>query len=546
VAPHAAVVLLAALVVAVCSQRWTGTLLDGQFYASLSLFGHHVTDRAIFTSYYWTRLGVIAPLGVLTHVLGTWLGFTVYRFLLITGMVWAFYAIALRYVRWQVAAALTLFVSLNSVILTYFGNTYLTGAVMTGMTALLATALARSSDARPTAIGAGVLLSWLVMSNPPGFLLAAVTWLVLRVLRRSPLATYAWTALGAAVTFAVFLLAGKVLFPAMNWFAVYAGSNAIHWSDFASKSPIWPHDISLLVPVMALLISISVWWTRHQSAPAQYGFAIASSSIAFMLVFNPMMGGIPLEAPMYQAMLFPPAMAALLLSACAVIGNRTWTWQASLALVIGFVAILALGHWTHALTLHRGWALGAVLVIVAALLLTWQRTAVSMPMVLLVIAAVLCGAQVLQNSRGDLGLYYQSRYSAAFIANGTSSKMHASVNAESWLLAHTTDHDKILGWVDGSWVTGDRELYMVAGMQLWGLNRIGISDHLESSDVAELESLKPTALALYGPSAVRIDAFVQALPAQSHPTAPICYDFPWPDPTIPVGHACLTHLIWTS
>ena len=55
-------VLAISLFTSLISQRWTGTLLDGQFYASLSLFGSDVTDRAIFQSYYWTRRGVIAPM----------------------------------------------------------------------------------------------------------------------------------------------------------------------------------------------------------------------------------------------------------------------------------------------------------------------------------------------------------------------------------------------------------------------------------------------------------------------------------------------------
>ena len=54
------------------SERWAGLdTPDSSFYASLGLFGDEVTDRAPFPSYYWTRLGVIAPVRALTEVFGT-------------------------------------------------------------------------------------------------------------------------------------------------------------------------------------------------------------------------------------------------------------------------------------------------------------------------------------------------------------------------------------------------------------------------------------------------------------------------------------------
>ena len=49
------------------SQRWAGLdTPDSSFYASLSLFGDEVSDRAPDNSYYWTRLGYIVPVRLLT------------------------------------------------------------------------------------------------------------------------------------------------------------------------------------------------------------------------------------------------------------------------------------------------------------------------------------------------------------------------------------------------------------------------------------------------------------------------------------------------
>ena len=53
------------------SERWAGLdTPDSSFYATLALFGDDVTDRAVETSYYWTRLGYIGPVRLLTGILG--------------------------------------------------------------------------------------------------------------------------------------------------------------------------------------------------------------------------------------------------------------------------------------------------------------------------------------------------------------------------------------------------------------------------------------------------------------------------------------------
>jgi len=158
---------------------------------------------------------------------------------------------------------------------------------------------------------------------------------------------------------------------------------------------------------------------------------------------------------------------------------------------------------------------------------------------------VISSAQLLQNSRpGALGLYFQSPYANAFRSNDTSAKMHAAVNTEEWLLANTKPTDTILDWVDGNWIGGDRELYMVAGMQLWGENRLGIVQTLGPDDFNRLNTLKPSVIAMYGPSREQIQTFWQALPRELRPSDPNCYDFTWPNPAIPIGHACITRLTW--
>lgn len=546
----AAIVLGVTLGIALLAQRWTGLdTPDSSFYASLGLFGSEVTNRALFTSYYWTRLGVILPNQGLHALLGTWGGFAAYRVLLILMVTGGTYAIAQRFASRPTAAFVTALTSLSSVVLSYLGNPYLTGSVLAGTALLIALS---QSDRRSAALASGAVLGWLVMVNPPGVLLAGTVWLVLHVQRRSGTRTFG-TVFGVATiatvaTFLAFLLVGRLVFPAMDWFGSYISENArIDYRNFASRDAVWLRDISLLVPLTVLVIAALTWLRRRTSRAAQVALTTSAASIAFLLVFNPLMGGIPLEAPMYQSMLWPPALIALAMSFCALTEGRHWSPPSIAVAVLGLVSAVAAGRTAPA------WSLGIGLVVAAALVIAFALGAHrSMVLAVAAVSLVLAGSQLLQNSRGDLGLYYLSPYSWAFAGNPIGERIHTAVNSQEWLLANTRRDDRILDWVEGDWAQGDRELYVVAGMQLWGENRVGLDSTLSADDIARMNDLKPTAIAMFGRSTDGILRFWQSIPAANQATAPICYDYPWtPSPAsaidasgITEGHTCVTRLTW--
>ena len=558
--------------VTLLTQRWAGLdTPDSSFYTSLGLFGSEVSDRAYDNSYFWTRLGTIAPTHVLTSIAGTWAGFAIWHALLLLMFIAGAYIAIRKFSNTQTAAVLTACIALSSVPLSYLANPYLTGAVLAGTSALIATALFES---KKSAITAGLLLGWLVMVNPPGVLLAGVIWLVIKIQRTSQikataLATATATAKSIAIaaistvmTFAVFLGIGKLMFPELNWIGAYLDAQGINLSNFASKDPVWLKDISLLVPASILVFVIAVWIKNRQSQAAQLAFAISSSSIAFMLVFSPLMGGIALEAPMYQAMLWPPALIALALAVVTVmqsgkdqpqdqdqeINTKPAGWNLTTIIVAAVVIVIIAiaGHSTAVIGFHKGWLVAAALTVVAIIIAIATKPKFATIAGLVAICVLVAGGQLLQNSRGPLGLYYLSPYNWAFNDNPISEKLHTAVNTQEWLLANTTNTDTILTWVQGDWVGGDRELYVVAGMQLWGENRIGLFPELNQDDLARLDDIKPSVIAMYVQSPEGVATFMGGLPEAAHPSDPMCYDFTWPTATIPVGHACLTRLTWTN
>jgi len=536
-------VLAATLLVGLVSQRWAGLdTPDSSFYASLSLFGDEVTDRAPIDSYYWTRLGYIVPVRTLTSLLGAFPGFAVYRMLLLLILITAVYVIVRRFTGIASSAFLATIAALSTVVLSYLGNTYLTGSILAGTAALIACA---AFDSRRAAVLAGVLMGWLAMVNPPGVLLAGTIWLALRIHARTRVLHLLIAAGSTVATFAAFWLAGRVIFPGLDWFGAYVDSDARQrLSDFASTGLVWLQDVSLIVPLV-ILVAVSVAWVTHRSeVAAQRALIISLTSIAFMLVFNPMMGGIPLEAPMYQAMLWPPALISLVLITTLALPERRWTLFQTAAGALALVVVVVTGFVSPGLSFAWGWVVAAVAVAVF-LIASYKGTIGAIAGLALLLSA----AQLLQNSRGDLGLYYLSPYSWAYASNPISDRIHTAVNVQEWLLQSTTREDSILSWVDGDWVNGDRELYVVAGMQLWGENRVTLEPTMSESDVARLNDIQPSVIAMYGQSTDAVLMFWQSIPVAQLPTVPECYDFAWtPSPasdfTVTEGHACLTRLTW--
>ncbi len=118
------------------SRTWTGfNSPDSEFYASLALFGDDVADRAIDPAYTWTRLGYIAPVRLLVTTLDPWLGFALWRFLLIAIFVGSIYGVVRLASTRQLAVIVATLASLNTVVLSFFGNTYLTGTTISAIAA---------------------------------------------------------------------------------------------------------------------------------------------------------------------------------------------------------------------------------------------------------------------------------------------------------------------------------------------------------------------------------------------------------------------------
>lgn len=549
-------VLAITAVLLLMTNLWSGLdTPDSEFYASLAIFADQVTDRAPQDSYYWTRLGYIAPVHVLTSTLGIWTGFAVYKALLLLIITASIFAITRQRTNFWLATWLTAAAASSSVVLAYLGNPYLTATVMAGTAATIALVLRNSTKA---GIGAGLALGWTAMAYPSGALLAGTLWLALfiysiRTKQRSrQQATKALiiTAVTTLVTLIAFELSGRVLFPGLDWLGTYIEWSSFDHSRYASGESVWLRDVSLLVPVSILITAIINRARGPQSPAADTAVIISASSIGFFGVYAIFHGEQFLEAPMLQAMLWPAALIALVLIAISrttttstesPTSNKTATAAAAL---IGLAAIIAAGYIDPNLPFLAGLAIA---VGITALLVLAPRTTLA---TIITVSVFLTAAQLLQNSREAIGQFPLDPYTWAYQSNPNEAKLRAAVNSQQWLIDNTNDDDQLLLWVEGPWTEGDRELYTVASMQLWGENLLTLSPTISDEDtINRLNTIRPSVIAMYGKSMDSVIDFWTSIPLELRPTAPICYDYTWPidstsDFPTTTGHTCLTRLSW--
>jgi hypothetical protein len=522
--PDTAIITAITLVIGLIAQQWTGLdTPDSSFYFSLANFGSEVTDRAPIDSYYWTRLGVIAPTYALTQVLGPWIGYFIWRLLLLATIIAAIYIATRKFnATRNTSALLAGSLATSTVILSYLGNPYVTATAFAAIAITTTSALFTSKKA---AITSGAALGWLAMINPYAALLAGSIWLAITIQHHfankpstkiTQLVTkFALAASSAVVIFGAFLLIGTQLFPGMNWFRTYIEWNAkLDYADFASKSPIWLTDPSLLVPV-AMLVVVGIQWWRFKSPTTQVALTISLTTLGFTLAFLPAMAGITLEATIYTSMLWIPASIALAITFAERISAPIWITPIAIAILIaaGFQAID-----------FNGYIAATIAIIATAFLASARNNKVLIVALILFFAA----AQLINNSRDQIGLYYSSPFAWAYQSHPIKLKLASSLKAQQWLINNTESTDQILTYVDGNWLDGDRDLYVAAAMQFWGENRSGVDTAIRPEDLDRITVTKPTVIALYGANKANLEEYMRYLPTELNLGPLTCTDFDWP------------------
>jgi len=541
------------------SRQWAGfNSPDSEFYASLALFGNEVTDRAIDPAYFWTRLGFIAPVRGLFSLLGPWAGFALWRFLLIALIVASIYWLILQVSSRKLASVIALFAALNTMVLSYVGNPYLTGTIIAAT--LLFIALGTwCTFGTPRiywlpALISGATAAWLLMLNPYACFLALSMWVGIRVVGIFTVSARRWRALlfdtvaaiaGFAASFITFIALGLILFPGLNWVSTYLYWNGrLDYTDFISDPTIWANDIALLVPVSALVIAaISAIATRGNRW-AITAVVIASTNIAFTAIYYALVPGPWLEAPHYVAKLWPGSLAAIGLAAAVLLQRRNFPSAALLVPLAALPLILWSGRWAEVIERPIGASIALLICIgfvVAASITRRSGNLTSALAVLIALAITAVGMQLLQNGRGLTGIYGQYPFRAAYVDFSGEQIMREKIKAEQWIIDNTSSADVI-----GIWTDPEHQMAAVAAMQLWGYNNVSTEAELTRDEVDSLELSTPTAIAMYAPTREQVDLFWSSIPPWARPSPPECTTVKIPGIGVQDAYVCLTHLRWLS
>jgi hypothetical protein len=556
------------------SQPWTGfNSPDSEFYASFALYGADIADRAVEPAYYWTRLGYIAPVRALVSILGPWWGFGLWRALLIIMIVAAVMIVARKTGRSLVlATGLALFVGLNTVVLAYVGNTYLSGTIIAVTFLLLSLGVSYLSvsgaretelDGRPRwtiAAGSGLLLGWLLMLNPYALTLGLGMWLSIRFLVVWAVPTRRWQRLGidalagltgTLVGFGVFWLAGLVIFPGRDWWGTYLEWNTrLDYTDFIGDATTWQRDTALIVVVLAIVASLVATVGHRRNWWAWAALVISVTNVLVTVVLMAVMPGPWLEAPHYVALLWPGALLSLALVFISLSpghseGRASYPWVYAAGIAITVPLIMWAGRFDGVLPLGVAWAIAGILVLALGLvawLVRGRWNAVVAGALVVVMGAVFVSAQVWQNGRGLLGIYSQYPFRSAFVDFQFDDQFASRMDIQKWLLARTTRDDSIAIWADPAGL--GRE---VAAMQMWGDYNLSTQEaQLSRETTTRLEQMRPTAVAMYAPDREQIEGFYASLPPWSLPSDLECTAAPY----LGVGSgeivACLTRLTWVG
>ncbi len=568
------VVAVIAAGISVASQSWSGfNSPDSEFYASLALFGSDITDRAFEPAYTWTRLGYIAPVRSLVTVFGPWVGFEVWRCLLITLIVGSIYAAGTITGRSRVlAGSLSIFVGLNTVVLAFVGNTYLTGTAIAVMFALITVSLSflgsHGSHGRgllgtprwTTGVLSGLLAGWLIMINPYAFILGGAIWGGVRItslvllrddrIRRLTIDGVAGLA-GAALSVAVFLAAGRSIFPELNWWTTYLEWNSrLDYTVFIIDANTWQRDSALLIVVASVVISLVTVIVYPARRWAWAAITIGATNVAVTAILMISFTGPWLEAPTYIAKLWPASLISLALAFFTIApGTRERRSSYRIVIVLGAMvtipALLWSGRFDGTLSRASAWLLASLMtVLVIGMLLlarrAWNRwVAVALSATMLV---TFVSAQILQNGRGLLGGYGQYPFRSAFVDFNYRKQMEAKINVQRWLIARTSPDDTIALWTDPQFLTAD-----VAAMQMWGGYNIFTRDaELNRETTMRLEEIRPSVVALYAPDKTHIDTLYETLPPWALPSELECTEQPYLGVGTGEVVACLTRLTWVG
>lgn len=500
---------------------------DSEFYYSLSIFTHEVTDRAPTPAYYFTKIGIIGPQHILIHFFGISTGFLIYKAMMIFLISFSTF-IVLTYV-FQVSElhnlTLATMILTNTTILSFIGDAYATGSLIACLFIQLAISgliLVSENQKETLLFGTlGLAFAWEIMINPTILFMSILAiylplfvvlfkqkkYSILNLLRFNLF----WI-LGFTIGSIGFLKLGKLLFPKLDLVqSVIFWMRILKPSSYSSNTYEWIKTEIIFIPIFVTLFI--AWMAYRKSKNFVQFFYLTSLTIAifYFLSNSILLKSAILEANFYNALLWPFTLIVSLISCLILLENfkkvqvhRTQQAFFEISFSIGILtSSLILGFSNFRISMGLAIIMGLIICFLyfyTFRILLVQRTGtqsnqfIKAIFVLVTILFIVSDFQVMQNGLTS-GKSAISRvpYVNAFKGSTVAYQYQQNIVIEKWVLENTMSSDKLMVWTNPS-----ENVVSAAAMQLFGPNSIQASKSVQDWQLINLKIIKPNVIVFYG------------------------------------------------
>jgi hypothetical protein len=479
---------------------------DSEFYFTLAAFGDDVVTRSPNPAYYWTRLGQIAPSFYLSKLFGPILGFEIYRWILILVIVNCVYFLFLKLSDDKYFAIFSvLFFTLNTTIMYFIGNTYVTGSAITALTVnICSNILANLINSRFKYFLfslSGISLGWILMLYPYGLYLSVTSTffigvyynLIYQKRRTEFLKSMALILITFTLSFGFFLILGKLLFPELSWIDTYIYYyQVINPSDFGVENyKFLVFDTSYYLIYVTVILCVILFLFKKIYFPLLLTLTFLIPAI-FWVAYSE---GTNFYFRIFSSFLWPSLLISLIYVFMHVYSINLNSGSYGLSLIsITYITLVLFGHLQLDLDIRARFIVLFIFISFLVLYIFYSIKIFAPYQGIILILCVGVFIQLFQNSApfGPFPKISTSSYAYSYKKTDIKKRYEVGLDIQKWVIGNTSEFDRLMIWNEPN-----KDLIIYAAFQLWGPNSIDNSSVISDYGINSLSQVKPNKVIFY-------------------------------------------------
>jgi hypothetical protein len=480
---------------------------DSEFYFTLASFGNDVVTRSPNPAYYWTRLGQIAPSFYLSKLFGPILGFEVYRWILILVIVNCVYFLFLKLSNDKYFALFSaLFFTLNTTIMYFIGNTYVTGSVIAALTVnICSNILANLVNSRFKYFLfslSGISLGWVLMLYPYALYLGLTSTFFLGVYynfiykkrRTEFFKSMTLILITFTFSFGFFLILGKLLFPELSWLDTYIYYyQAINPADFGVENyKFLVFDTSYYLVYLTLILCVILFRFKKIYFPLLLTLTFVIPAIIWVYYSE----GSNFYFRIFSSFLWPSLLISLIYILMHVYSINFNSVFYGLSLISSsYITLVFFGHLQLDLDIRARYIILFMFISFLVLYIFYSLTKTFGPRKRIIL--ILCVGvfiQLFQNSApfGPFPKISTSSYAYSYKKSDIKKRYEVGLDIQKWVIRNTSEFDRLMIWTEPN-----QDLISYAAFQLWGPNSIDNSNLISDYGINSLKQVQPNKVIVY-------------------------------------------------